>query len=260
MAADSYARQIDEVAQSLSSGQLIRAEVLDRWQQFVGTGELARAIGEGVSRLSAWTKRVFGGRPSTAAVRGDARLELREVLVRRADLAATATASAWELDPAGAALLGGRALWRHSEVTAELAEHAVEDWLLGVSELIAEAGASKKRTALIASYGVNSVAVVVILGVFLQTGGLTGAEVGVAAGAAAAQQKVLEHVFGSAAARSLIETARKQIDETAAMVLEEDGARFGRLIDDHTNSLPEPGVVSAAYEQTRSLMEEWHGV
>jgi hypothetical protein len=78
----------------------------------------------------------------------------------------------------------------------------------------------------VASFGVNAVAVTLMLGAFAHTGGLTGAEVGVAAGAAAAQQKVLEHVFGSAAARSMITRARSSLDEGLEGVLQADGARF----------------------------------
>jgi hypothetical protein len=260
VASEAYERQIVEVSRSLASGELIRGEVVQRWQEFVGTGELVKAISEGMSRVSAWARRVFGGTQAVAGVRGDARLELQDVLVRRADLAATAAASAWELDDAGSALLRGRSLWRHAVDTEERAGRAVEDWLVSLSELIAEAGASKKRTALVASYGVNSVAIVLILGVFLQTGGLTGAEVGVAAGAAAAQQKILEHLFGSAAARSLIQTARTGIEEAAAAVLEADGARFLGLVDDHTDTLVESGAPTAALERVTELMEAWDGV
>ena len=100
----------------------------------------------------------------------------------------------------------------------------------------------------------------VILGVFLQTGGLTGAEVGVAAGAAAAQQKLLEHLFGSAAARSLIETARTRIEEAVGEVLKADGARFGRVLDEHTDALAEPGSLASSYDRVRQLAEAWDGV
>ena len=259
VAAGAYERQIDEIARSLRSGDLIRGEVINKWQEYVGTGELTKAISDGVSRLSSWAKRVFGGSPAAAKVRTDAGVELRDVLIRRADLAATAAASAWELDAAGANLLGGRALWRHAQETEQTAGSAVEDWLASVSELIGQAGASKKRTAVVASYGVNSVAVAVILGVFLQTGGLTGAEVGVAAGAAAAQQKLLEHLFGSAAARSLIETAGERIETAASEVLREDGARFDRLIDEHTKALIEPSALASRIDRVLELTEAWDG-
>lgn len=260
VASAAYERQVGEVSGSLDSGELIRAEVIERWQEFLGTGELTKAITDGVSRLSSWARRVFGGNQSVTRVRADTGMELSEVLIRRADLAATAAASAWELDPAGAALLGGRPLWRHADTTAARAAEAVEDWLTDLSELISEAGASKKRTAQVASYGVNSVAVALILGVFLQTGGLTGAEVGVAAGAAAAQQKLLEHLFGSAAARSLIETARLRLSHTVGVVLTEDGARFGKLLDDHTDELPEAGSLISACDRVLDLVEAWDGV
>ncbi len=254
-----YERQIAEVVRSLDSGDLIRGEVLARWQDFVGTGELVKAVGEGVSRLSAWARRVFGGTAGPARVRVDARVELRDVLVHRADLAAAAAASAWELDPAGRNLLSARALWRHDGATDVLADRAVEDWMVGVAELIREAGAAKKRTAVVASYGVNTVAVVVMLGVFLQTGGLTGAEVGVAAGAAAAQQKLLEHLFGTAAARSLIDRSRSAIEAAASEVLRSDGARFGAAIDAHTASLPAEGALAAASRRVDDLAEAWNG-
>jgi hypothetical protein len=184
---------------------------------------------------------------------------LRDVLTRRADLAATAAASAWELDPAGSVLLNRRSLWRHAEETEERAAHAVEDWLIGVSELIEEVGGSKKRTAVVASYGVNSLAVIVILGVFLQTGGLTGAEVGVAAGAAAAQQKLLEHVFGAAAARSLIESARTRLEDIVEAVLKEDGGRFERLVGEHSSTEVQAGTLAEAYGRVEQLAEAWHG-
>jgi len=99
----------------------------------------------------------------------------------------------------------------------------------------------------------------VILGVFLQTGGLTGAEVGVAAGAAAAQQKLLEHLFGSAAARSLIETAGQRIEEASSEVLREDGARFDRLIDEHTKALVEPSALTSSIDRVLELTEAWDG-
>ena len=260
VASETYARQIAEVSRSLASGELIRGEVLQRWQEFVGTGELIKAVGAGLSRLSAWTRRVFGGTEAGAKVRNDARSELRDVLVRRTDLAASATAAAWELDPAGSELLTDRSLWQHADETEERADRAIEDWLVGLRELIEGAGESKKRTAQVASYGVNGLAIAVILGVFLQTGGLTGTEMGVAAGAAAAQQKILEHLFGSAAARSLIETARSRLETIANGVLQEDGSRFGGIIDERIGALPESGQLISAFSRVSELAEAWNGV
>lgn len=226
-----YLAQIAEVDRLLDDGALIRAEVVSRWQEFVGTGQLLQVLAESTSRARRWLRTVIGGPPRVEQVEREARGELVDAVVRRADLAATAAAGAWELDAAGSELLAeaSGALWRHAPDTPARAQRAVEDWLGFVTTLIQEEGGDRKKIAQVASYGLNAAAVTVLLGVFLHTGGLTGAELGVTASAAAAQQKLLEHVFGSAAARTLIATARERLREALAGVLQADGARFGEL-------------------------------
>lgn len=223
-----YDAQIDEVAALLADGSLIRGEVVARWQEFVGTGQLLAAVTETAGAVRRWLRRVFGGTPVVEQVERETRSELTATVVRRADLAAAAAAGAWELDPAGAALIDGdgRRLWRHADETPDRTQRAVEEWIAEVALLVEDKGAGRKRVAQAASYGVNAAAVVVILGVFAHTGGLTGAEVGVAATAAAAQQKLLEHAFGSAAARTLVTTARDSLQSALAGVLRADGSRF----------------------------------
>ena len=61
------------------------------------------------------------------------------------------------------------------------------------------------------SFGVNGAGLAVMVAVFAQTGGLTGAEVAVAGGTSAVGQKVLEAVFGDAAVRSLAARAREDL-------------------------------------------------
>jgi energy-coupling factor transporter ATP-binding protein EcfA2 len=226
-----YQAQAEEIADSLRSGTLIRGEVLRRWQEFLGTGELLKALTEGAGRVRRWVTRVFGGTRQVEEINDEAGDEIVAAVVRRADLAAGTAAAAWELDTAGKNLLvaSGRELWHHDPQTPERARTAIEDWVVELGGLINEQGAGKRRWAQLASFGVNATALVVLMAVFAQTGGITGAEFGVAAGAAAAQQKILEHVFGSAAARSLIEEARRRLVDSLEGVLTEDEARFDEV-------------------------------
>jgi GTPase SAR1 family protein len=226
-----YQAQMTELARLLEDGTLIRGEVVSRWQDFVGTGQLLKVLAESTSRIRGWLRTVFGGRPEVEQVEREARSELVDAVVRRADLAAIAAAGAWELDAAGVELLAetSGALWRHAPETPDRAKRAVEDWLGYLTKLIEEEGGDRRKLAQVASYGVNAAAVTVLLGVFVHTGGLTGAELGVTASAAAAQQKVLEYVFGSAAARTLIAKAKERLHEVLHGVLHADGARFYQL-------------------------------
>lgn len=256
-----YQAQIAEIAESLRGGTLIRGEVLRRWQEFLGTGELLKALTEGAGRLRRWATRVFGGTRKVEEINDEAGDEIVAAVVRRADLAAGATAAAWELDAAGKVLLTttGRKLWRRDPQTPERARTAIEDWIAELADLINEQGAGKRRWAQMASFGVNATAVVVLMAVFAQTGGITGAEFGVAAGAAAAQQKILEHVFGSAAARSLIEEARLRLVASLEDVLNEDEQRFAGVTSAYAS---EPGAGEAmrvAAQEVRAKAGEFYG-
>jgi energy-coupling factor transporter ATP-binding protein EcfA2 len=247
-----YQTQAAEIAESLRGGTLIRGEVLRRWQDFLGTGELLKVLTEGAGRVRRWATKVFGGTRKVEEISDEASEEIVAAVVRRADLAAGGTAATWELDEAGKALLTatGRRLWRHDPETPERARTAIEDWIADLSELITEQGAGKRRWAQVASFGVNATAMVVLLAVFAQTGGITGAEFGIAAGAAAAQQKILEHVFGSAAARSLIEEARGRLVAALGRVLDEDEGRFAAITDTYRAA---PGAADAMRREAREV-------
>jgi hypothetical protein len=256
-----YQAQMTELARLLEDGTLIRGEVVSRWQAFVGTGQLLQVLAEGTSRVRKWLRTVFGGAPKVEQVEREARSELVDAVVRRTDLAATAAAGAWELDAAGAELLveTSGALWRHAPETPGRAEQAVADWLGYLTQLIEEKGEDRKKLAQVASYGVNAAAVTLLLAVFVHTGGLTGAELGVTASAAAAQQKVLEHIFGSAAARTLIDKARERLHEALHGVLRADGARFYHLTSERSVSPEAAAELRRLSETVQQLARAYHG-
>jgi hypothetical protein len=78
---------------------------------------------------------------------------------------------------------------------------------------------------------VNGAGLVLMLAVFAHTGGLTGAEIAVASGTSAASQKVLEAVFGDAAARILAEQAREDLLGRVDDLLGAEAGRFTALVD-----------------------------
>lgn len=253
---EAYAAQRSELSDALDNGTLIRGEVVKRWQEFVGTGELLKLLTEGASKMKAWSRRVLGGQVQAEAVVGtEARSELATTLVRRADLAARTVAMAWEASATGRTLLESE-MWGHGSDLDALADEAVQIWMAGLTDLIREQGEGKQRFAKAASLGVNAVAVALLVTVFVHTGGLTGAEVGVAAGAAAAQQGLLEHLFGSAAASSLAQKARAQLDAALDGVLVADAQRFYERID--AVELADPASLRRLAAQLQLAAKAWH--
>jgi hypothetical protein len=247
---DAYASAAVSVDEGMSDGSLLRGEVLARWQEFVGTGELLRSLQSKVGRLRDRLTAALRGRAKPA---DDLQVALEtgvEALVRsNADRAAERTADSWRAHPAGAALLAGAArqagdkagdkaggkagvsLGRSSPDLPERLAAAVRGWQAYVLDLVREQGAAKRSTARYLSFGVNGLGLMLMIVVFAHTGGLTGAEVGVAGGTTVLSQKLLEAVFGDQAVRQLAAAARENLRGRVGEPLRTEAGRFTALLD-----------------------------
>jgi energy-coupling factor transporter ATP-binding protein EcfA2 len=249
-----YADALEEVDAALRNGSLLRGEVLARWHEIVGTGDLMRALESRVGRLRDRLRSAITGRPPAQAELEEAVESGVESVVRAAaDRAADRTAHAWRGHPAGRVLIGEHPrLDVVSPEFASAAEREIRAWQASVFDLVREEGAEKRTTARFASLGVNGAGLVVMLAVFAHTGGLTGAEVVVAGGTSALSQKLLEAIFGDQAVRALAAKARADLLERVDALLEQDAARFTAVLEPvspTTTSLDRLREVLAPFEQ-----------
>jgi hypothetical protein len=223
-----------EVEVALRSGSLLRGEVLARWHEVVGTGDMMRTLESRVGWARDRLKSLVTGKPAAEEELREAVEDRVEGVVRAAaERAAERTARAWRERVAGRALLDGTTGFdRASAGLATAAEEEVRAWQGVVLDLVREQGASKRATARLASLGVNGAGLTVMLAVFAHTGGLTGAEVVVAGGTSALSQKVLEAIFGDQAVRTLAAQAREDLFARVERLLREDAARFDAILDE----------------------------
>jgi hypothetical protein len=222
-----YDAALARVDDSSGDGSLLRGEVLARWQEFVGTGDLMRALESKIGRVR---DRVTAAVQRKAAP-GDELVEALETgveaLVRAAaDEAAERVYAAWHDDPAGAALLGDDDLRSSSPGLPEATGRAVRDWQGGVLDLVRAQGQGKRATARYLAFGVNGLGLLVMIVVFAHTGGLAAGEVAVAGGASALSQKILEAALGDQAVRGLAATARADLHRRVAQLLDGERSRF----------------------------------
>ena len=229
-----YAEALREVESALRSGSLLRGEVLARWHEVVGTGDVMRALETRVGWLRDRLKSIVTGSPAADAELKVAVEHRIEAVVRTAaERAAERTARVWrEHIPGRALLLGDTGLERATTELASAAEEEVRAWQGVVFELVRDEGASKRSTARLASLGVNGAGLTVMLAVFAHTGGLTGGEVIVAGGTSAVGQKVLEAIFGDQAVRTLASRAREDLLERVDRLLRAEANRFHALLDE----------------------------
>jgi hypothetical protein len=235
-----YGRARAGIDEGVANGSLLRGEVLARWQDFIGTGELMRALESRIGGLRDRLRAALTGRP-VAGTELKAALESNvESLVRAAaDRAAERTHDSWSATPAGAALLkhGGRRLMGSTRDLPEDVEREVRAWQGHVLDLVAREGAGKRTAARFLSYSVNAAGLALMVTVFAHTGGLTGGEVAVAGGTSALSQKLLEAVFGDQAVRELAADARLDLMARVGRLLDAQRRRYDALVAD---AAPEP--------------------
>ncbi|OUM39656.1 dynamin family protein [Arthrobacter sedimenti] len=233
-----YRDALTDVLAATEDGRLLRGEVLARWQDFVGTGEFMRGletrIGWARDRVSAF----FTGRPAPAATVADAiGSGLQTVIVEQAARADEATRRRWRAEQAGRVLLEGVPSWRADDFSSSVARE-IRAWQQDLLQLVQAEGADKRFTARMLSFGVNGVAVALMVVVFASTGGLTGGEIGIAGASAIAGQKLLEAVFGDDAVRRLTAIARKNLSQRVDGLFRHEREDFDRCLEPLAHQTP----------------------
>lgn len=225
---ETYAAARADLGTDISGGNLLRGEVLDRWQELIGTAELMRAV---QSRISWLRDRITGfatGRSNREAeVRGEITSTLERLLIDHADKAAHMAVTNWRNLPGGRQVLADdRTLEQASETFRTSIGSEVRAWQDDILEMVRERGAGKRTTARILALGLNSVGIALMIVLFAQTGGLTGGEIAIGAGTAGLSQTLLSAIFGEQAVRELATDARKMLLERVAILLDGDANRF----------------------------------
>lgn len=234
-ARSSFREACRQVSVQSADGTLLRGEVLTRWHEFVGTGEFMRAMEAKISWLRDRIVGAVKGAPPEAEKVSVAVESGLEALVRaEAEAAAERAAAAWQANPAGRALVerGGAGLERVPEDFGVEVGRAVRGWQGDVMELVAGEGMDKRARARFLALGVNGVSVALMVVVFMHTGGLSGAEAGIAGGSAVVAQRLLEALFGDDAVRNLARTAKDALDARVEGLMAGQLERFEAVLDE----------------------------
>jgi len=230
----SYAEAVRTVGVQTADGTLLRGEVLARWHEFVGTGEFFRALEQKVSWLRDRLVAALRGEPPGAGnLKVAVESGLESLLCEEAAAAAERAEASWQANAAGRFLIenAGIDLSRSSDDFDRRATRAIRDWQGAVLDLVADEGMTKRSRARFYALGVNGIGVALMIVVFAHTGGLVGAEIGVAGGTAVLAQRILEAVFGDQAIRRLAQTAKDDLDARVQALLADELVRYHKVLD-----------------------------
>jgi hypothetical protein len=225
---DGYGQALDSFTRQSADGTLMRGDVLATWQEFVGTGELLSSVEEKVSRIrDRFVGGLTGKRNRSTEIIDAIETSIRTLLVEHAEATAEKVARSWGSTSAGRTLLGtSPGLERASSDIRVRAERAVHDWRQGVIELVRVEGADKRMTAKFLAFGVNGIAVALMVTMLSRT------RVPAAEGSGASiARKLLDAIFGAPAVDELVARAHDDLVSRAASLLESEVARFHRLLE-----------------------------
>src|SRR5712692_581803 len=250
IAASAYAEELASLVRALEGGLILREEVLRRWNDFVGADQVARFISSGIGMLRAMLLTAFRGKTPApvTVVEAEMTTTLEALALRHATDAARRTAVAWS-DRSQAAGLVARnpGLWSASQGFGPAIREDLDRWMREIVDDVRAHAGRKRAVAQVAALGVNVVSVAVMLAVFVHTAGLTGTEVGIAAGTAILNQKLLEAIFGEGAMAELIANARARLSALLTALFEGERERFDTLV-------PAPGGLRALAAEVRAAV------
>lgn len=249
-----YRERRAALGEEIGRGTFLRAEVLRQWHDFVGAGQVARLLAQGIGRIAATLRSlVQPGPPAPATeVREAAFADLVALATQHADAAAQRTAVGWAEDRYGAAALAADAgLWGASPAFGEQLTAALERWAGEIGAEIRQLGEQRRGWARVASIGVNAVGTSAVLAVFVHTGGLTGAEVGITAATAVVNQKLLEALFGEANVAAFVGRARSRLTAILDAAFAAERSRFDATL----GAAADPGLADALRDAARRAAE-----
>jgi len=218
----------DSVEAGMTDGSLLRGEVLARWQEFIGTGEFFRQV---ETTISKWRDKITArlkGDP-VPAERVDEALQsgVADLIRAQADGAAAQIARTWRGMPGGDSVLQQVPSLAASDSTVPpRVERLVREWQGEILGLVRTEGRDRRTNARIAAYGINGIALFLMLVAFAHTGGLLGTEIGIAGGASLLAQRVLEAIFGDQAVREMAKKARLLLLERVDALYDDERARY----------------------------------
>jgi 50S ribosome-binding GTPase len=266
----SYQAALAEAGVSLADGSLLCGEVLARWQDFAGTGDLLRAL---------QTRRGRGGREGrdrrhrgpvrAAALNAAVRASIESLIASLAARAAEDAMTRWRDHPAGAALLeefasgkgggwpqpvfGGNAaaaakakvvgLGRSSPELAARAARGVSGWQDHVIRLVKAQNVTKRSIARAVTLDEDSLATVLMVGLLGRDSDDEGT--------AAIPMRLLTSLFGAGPLREVVGKAQTDLRHRIRLIFDEEMLRFADVID--LAGGPDPVDAVQLYQATYAL-------
>ncbi|MDQ6525569.1 GTPase domain-containing protein [Nocardioides sp. LHD-245] len=207
-----------------ADGTLLRGDLLARWQEFVGSGELTRTLEAKVGFVRERLVNAIKGKPQQAERVGVAiEMGLQALVADHAERAAAAAAAVWREQSYGEALLRSTAddLTRAGRGLRSQAEQEIRGWHEELQEFVKHEAGDARHSARFLALGARGLAVT--LGVVA----LAGPDPrGAAAGSVQLGRTLLESTLGETGAARVVDQARGTLARRLTTLMGAERARY----------------------------------
>lgn len=244
-----YGTALAELDEATRNGSLLRGEVLARWQDFAGTGDLLRSLHTQRSRRGRSARRRGRSPARVRALKAALRSGLESLIMASAEHGAEQVIARWRDHPAGRQVLA-TADAEVGHVSPELSRRvtrAVSSWQDHVQELIRTEGVTKRSVAKLVSFDTEAVSLVLMIGLL----GYGTSDVAVEGGNSAVPQRLLKALFGAESLRGMGAKARADLRSRIGMLFDEESIRFEQVLD--SAGIPDETVPVQLYQATYNL-------
>ncbi|GAA4078543.1 GTPase [Nonomuraea soli] len=225
-----YMGAVTRIEESARNGSLLRGEVLARWQDFAGSGDLLRTV-------------QLRGRPPKQlperlmAFKAALRIGLESLIVSAASKASEEVAARWRRrSELGSTLVTG--LERPSEDLVRRTNRAVSAWQEHVMELIRTEGVAKRSVSKVVSFDADALSLIFMVGLF---GGQTDG----------VPQRLVKALLGAESLRGISLKSLSDLRARISMLFDEEAMRYVKVLD--SAGIPDESAAARLYQATYNL-------
>ncbi|MEU0520511.1 GTPase [Streptosporangium sp. NPDC006007] len=240
-----YATALAEIEEATRNGSLLHGEVLARWQDFAGAGDLMRALH--LRKPGRFAGKASHQAPERlSALKSALRAGLESVVVSAAERAAEEAVSRWLHRPGGESLAATAGLGRASDDLLRRTSRAVGGWQDHIIELIRTEGVTKRSVARLVSFDVESLALIFVVG--LLGYGSTEAK---GPGTGGLPQRLVHALLGAESLRTIGARARSDLRARIATLFDDETSRYVQALDGA--GIPDESAATRLYQATYNL-------
>jgi hypothetical protein len=238
-----YMAALAEIDEATRNGSLLRGEVLARWQDFAGSGDLMRTL-----QLRRGGKAQHKGPERLRALKSALRTGLESVITSAVQRASEEVVVRWrQRAGAGDRLAATPGLGRPSDEVVRRTVRTITAWQDHVTELIRTEGVTKRSVARLVSFDVESLSLIFTVGLL----GYGTTDVSVGAGNSALPQRLLRGLLGAESLRSISAKARSDLRARIGLLFDEETLRYVDELD--SAGIPDEAAATRLYQATYNL-------